>query len=117
MQTQSAALDDEIRAYVELGYRLTTRAERSAHLVRPKVFSFGWALFWLLLLGIGLPFYLMYYLAKRDALAMLEVADNGDVLATITGDGPFPQPWHCPACQLKNQHGRHWCAGCQTPRP
>jgi uncharacterized membrane-anchored protein len=47
--------------------------------VRPKKFSFLWALLCFLLFGIGILVYVAYYLAKSDQTVYLEVDDEGKV--------------------------------------
>ena len=47
--------------------------------MRPKKFSFLWALLWFLLFGIGILVYVAYYLAKSDQTVYLEVDDAGKV--------------------------------------
>ncbi|MHB0874532.1 MAG: zinc ribbon domain-containing protein [Anaerolineae bacterium] len=81
-------LDAEVARYIATGYRIAWRDGHRAQLVRPKVFSLGWALFWLLpgvalgllsgigviLLPLGFVLYALYYLSKRDAVVYLEGA-------------------------------------------
>jgi len=47
-------LEAEIARYTQRGYRVLSRTDTSAQLLRPKKFSFLWALLWFLLFGIGL---------------------------------------------------------------
>lgn len=60
--------------YVRQGFRVVSQTESSAQLVKPKVFSFVWALLWFLLLGVGLVVYLLYYAAKKDKTVYLTSA-------------------------------------------
>lgn len=62
--------------YVRQGYRVQSQTETSAQLVKPKAFSFVWALFWFLGLGVGVLIYLFYYAAKRDKTVYLSVTDG-----------------------------------------
>lgn len=59
-------LQEHINWYVSQGYRVVSQTETSAQLVKPKQFSFVWALLWFLCLGIGLIVYLLYYATKKD---------------------------------------------------
>jgi uncharacterized membrane protein len=69
-------LQAHIDWYVQQGYRVVSQTEASAQLVKPKAFSFVWALLWFLLLGVGLIVYLLYYASKRDKTVYLTVADG-----------------------------------------
>ena len=79
VQERSNILDDQVRNYVQGGYRVESRTPTTAQLVRPKKFSFLWALLWFLLFGIGILVYVAYYLAKSDQTVYLEVDDEGKV--------------------------------------
>ena len=58
------------------------REAQLRQLVRPKKFSFIWALLWFLLFGIGIIVYLIYYAAKQDEGRYLEVDEYGAIKAT-----------------------------------
>lgn len=60
------ALDAKISQFVRKGYIVQSQSETSAQLVKPKKFSFLWALVWFCFFGVGLLVYLLYYAAKRD---------------------------------------------------
>jgi hypothetical protein len=55
------------------------RTQTTAQLVKPKKFSFIWALVWFLLFGIGLIVYLLYYWGKRDQTVYLAVDERGNI--------------------------------------
>ena len=74
-----AALDAEIRKYIASGFRVVSRTETTAQLVKPKKFSFWWAAFWTLALLVGLILYLFWYAAKKDETVYLEVDQFGQV--------------------------------------
>lgn len=74
-----AILQREISGYVKKGFRVVSQTDTTAQLVKPKTFSFLWALLWFLLLGVGLLVYLIWYWAKRDETIYLEVDDKGRV--------------------------------------
>jgi hypothetical protein len=61
---RSRKLDGEIDAYVQAGYRLVAGSSSTAQLIKPKTFSFIWALFWFLFFGFGVIVYLIWYAAK-----------------------------------------------------
>jgi hypothetical protein len=72
-------LDEEVMRVVRQGYQVRARTQTTAQLVRPKKFSFIWALVWFLLFGIGLIVYLLYYWGKRDQTVYLEVDERGNI--------------------------------------
>ena len=70
-------LQEHIQKCVRKGYIIQAQTETSAQLVKPKVFSAGWALFWFLMFGIGLVVYLFYYAVKSSGAVYLYVEDAG----------------------------------------
>jgi hypothetical protein len=74
--------EEEIAQYLHEGFFVRQRTATTAQLVRPKKFSFIWALLWFLLFGIGIVVYLIYYAAKQDEGRYLEVDEYGAVKAT-----------------------------------
>lgn len=68
-----STLDAKVRRYVRRGYIVQSQTDTSAQLVKPKKFSFLWALAWFLCFGVGLLVYLLYYWAKRDHVVYLSV--------------------------------------------
>ena len=78
-QERSAILSREIKKYVRRDFRVISRTDTTTQLVKPKKFSFLWALFWLIMFGVGLIFYLIYYLAKKDEVIYIEVESSGEV--------------------------------------
>jgi hypothetical protein len=79
---RSRLLDEAIQGYLFRGFFVRLRTQTTAQLVRPKRFSFIWALLWFLLFGIGIIIYLIYYAAKRDEGIYLQVDEYGNVTAT-----------------------------------
>ena len=77
---QSEKLEQNIAQYVRQGYRVMSRTEKSAQLMRPKEFSFFAALLWFLVFGVGLLIYIFYYLAKSDNVVYLRVTPSGTVI-------------------------------------
>lgn len=86
VEQRSAMLDEHIGRLVRYGYRVTSRTQTTAQLVKPKEFSLLWALVWLLVtlcvFGLGIIIYLFYYLAQKDQTAYLEIDSHGDVIVT-----------------------------------
>jgi len=79
---RSQELEEEIAQYMHDGFFVRQRTATTAQLVRPKKFSFIWALLWFLLFGIGIVVYLIYYAAKQDEGRYVEVDEYGAVKAT-----------------------------------
>lgn len=79
-EERTFVLNRAIVPYIKRGYRVASRTETTAQLVKPKKFSFLWAVLWTLAFGVGLVFYLFYYAAKRDKVVYLEVDERGRVL-------------------------------------
>lgn len=75
-------LEEEISEYMRHGFFVRHRTDTTAQLLKPKKFSFLWALLWLLLFGVGIVVYLIYYAAKRDEGRYVEVDEYGAVKAT-----------------------------------
>jgi Ca2+/Na+ antiporter len=75
-------LEEELSEYSRDGFFVRHRADTTAQLVKPKKFSLLWALLWLLVFGIGIVVYLIYYAAKRDEGRYVEVDEYGAVRAT-----------------------------------
>lgn len=83
--------------YQRQGYNVVARSALSVQLMKPKTFSFAWALLWLvtvpgvfilyassngeglsdssliLLLGVGIAVYLVHYLTKRNEMLLIEL--------------------------------------------
>lgn len=75
-------LENEISKYVKQGYRVVSKSDNSAQLVKPKRFSLLWASAWFLLFGIGLIFYLFYFARQKDQTIYLSVDDKGHIKTT-----------------------------------
>ena len=85
-EQRTALLERHIGELIRRGYRVTSRTETTAQLVKPKEFSLLWALVWLgltlCLLGVGILIYLLYYLAQKDKTVYLDVDPYGHVNVT-----------------------------------
>ena len=66
LEERSAILDAVVMKYARIGYEVRSRTQTTVQLVKPKKFSFIWALVWFLLFGIGLIIYLLYYWASAS---------------------------------------------------
>lgn len=118
-----ARLDAEVSRWVGLGYRVQARTPTTAQLVKPKSFSFLWALLWFLVFGVGVLVYLFYYAAKRDSSVYLTVDDGGAVVGQASGAVPrLPSSpvalsasgrLICPACGHPNSSRRQSCKVCR----
>ena len=82
MSERSRVLEEEVAQYMSDGFFVRQRTETTAQLVKPKKFSFLWALLWFLVFGIGIVVYLIYYAAKRDEGRYVEVDQYGAARAT-----------------------------------
>ena len=90
--SSDAVLQDEIASRTNRGWVLASRIEGEAQMRRPKTFSFGWALFWALFLGVGVFVYLFWHWSKRDELIFIRVVDGE---ASVSGEryNPFNEYW------------------------
>lgn len=117
-QERATILDAEVARYARVGFRVAVRTPTTAQMVRPKRFSLGWALLWLLVVLIGFVIYLLYYLSKRDELVYLAVDERGllraegDALPDIIPTGGTAAAGRCWSCGKKNAAGRYACAHC-----
>jgi len=79
LEERRRILQNEVQKYIRQGFRVISQTETTAQLVRPKRFSFLWAFLWLLLLGVGLIVYLLWYWSRRDETVYLQVDEQGRV--------------------------------------
>lgn len=79
-EERQAILQVEISKYIRRGYRVVSQTVTTAQLVKPKSFSFFWALVWLLLAVLPFFIYLIYYAAKRDSTIYIEVGGDGQIV-------------------------------------
>jgi len=77
-----AILDAEITRYVRRGFRVESRTDTTAQLVKKKKFSLFWAGVWLLCAVFPFVVYLLWYAAKRDEQVYLQVDEAGKVKRT-----------------------------------
>jgi hypothetical protein len=78
-EERSRRLEEELQQYARDGFFVQNRTATTAQLIKPKKFSFIWALVWFLLFGIGLIVYLLYYWGKRDQTVYLAVDERGNI--------------------------------------
>ena len=74
--TDADVLQAEIARRTSQGWMIVSSGPTQAQMKKPKSFSFGWALLWFLLLGIGLLVYIFYYMAKKEPLIYIQVTDG-----------------------------------------
>jgi hypothetical protein len=70
--------------YVQRGFRVVNQTPTSVQLVRPKKFSFLWAVAWFFLCGFGVLVYIFYYMGKRDSQIYLSVDQWGRLNETAS---------------------------------
>jgi hypothetical protein len=63
-------IDEEVRRYVELGYRVVYRTPMTAQLVKLKKFDCLWALIGFMAFFVGLLVYLIYYVVTQPDTAL-----------------------------------------------
>lgn len=78
-------LQDEIARRTTQGWEIVSRSATEAQMRRPKRFSFGWALLWFLVFGVGLLVYLVWHWLKAEQLAYLRVVDGKLVVSERLG--------------------------------
>ena len=87
-QPSEKVLEEQIVRYTRRGYRIVHRSKNSVQMVRPKRFSFVWAMVWFFFtLGSGIVVYLAYYLAKTDKTVYIRVEPTGSVQHVGSGGG------------------------------
>jgi hypothetical protein len=82
LEERRAILQAAIKDRVRRGYRVMSQTDTTAQVVKAKTFSFGFALLWLLVFGVGVTVYLLHYAAKRDRQHYLTVDGRGRVIVT-----------------------------------
>lgn len=83
IEERKSNLDRIIARYIREGYHIESRTKTSAQMCKPKKFSFFWAALWLLVFGVGLLFYLLWYAAKKNKYAFLRVDEKGNVKVRV----------------------------------
>lgn len=81
-EQRSEILDKEIRGYVKSGFRVISRTDTTAQLVKPKKFSLLIAVICLLLAVFPFIIYLLWYMAAKDKTIYIEVDPNGKIKRT-----------------------------------
>ena len=79
LDARKQILEREIVRYSKRGYRVVSRTDTTAQMVKPRQFGCLAATLWTLLFGVGLIFYLFYYLAKKEDVIYLSVDERGRV--------------------------------------
>ena len=82
-EARRAALQERVNRFVRDQYRVVSQTDSTAQLVKPKRFSFLWALLWFLVIGVGLLIYIGYHVfLKREPQVYLTVDEQGRVHET-----------------------------------
>jgi uncharacterized BrkB/YihY/UPF0761 family membrane protein len=87
---RSYVLEEEIHRFVARGYRVVSKTDVTAHLVKARRFSILWAFLSFLVLAVGLLVYLVYYITKGEDTLFLEVDPYGEV-KYLVDETPDPQ--------------------------
>ena len=74
-----AILERKIAEYINKGFRLQSRSDTTAQLIKPKKFSFLLAALGLLFWGLGLILYLLYFWSRKDQVVFLQVDAQGKI--------------------------------------
>lgn len=80
---RQAILDREIAWYAKNGYRVVSRDQFTAQLIKEKHFSCFWATLWTLCFGIGLLFYVFWYMSQKEKSVYLSVGVDGKISRTM----------------------------------
>lgn len=78
-EDRAAVLEREVQSYVKKGYRVMSRTDITAQLVKPKHFSFILAIILLIIMVLPFFLYLLWYLAAKDQTVYLSVDDKGKI--------------------------------------
>ena len=109
---RTVALNEAIAHFTGQGFRVVTKSQTSAQLMRPKQFSWAAAILSLLLLGIGFLIYLVYYLGQKDETIFLEVTPDGTILkdghpfSRVVGVPPVKPPVERPSMEVEREEPR-----------
>ena len=76
LEERKSILEKQISILSQRGYSVTSRTDTTATLLKPKEFSFIWALLWFLVFGIGILVYIFYYMSKKDYVKYLNIDEN-----------------------------------------
>ena len=66
-------LKAQIKFLVNRGYTVVSQTDKTAQLIKKKHFSFLIAILGLLLWGVGLIIYIIYYISKKDETIYLDL--------------------------------------------
>lgn len=92
IEQRQATLRTAINNYTALGYRVINQTDSTAQLVRPKQFSCLIASLSLLCFGVGVLFYIFFFMAMKDAIVFIAVDDYG----TVSYNGFVPRARKAP---------------------
>ena len=77
LEERKHILTQEIAKYSKKGWHVVSQTDTTAQLLKPKRFSFLWAVLWTFVFGVGLLIYLFYHWAKKEQTLYLTVDENG----------------------------------------
>jgi len=78
-EDRAAVLEREVQNYVKRGFRVMSRTDTTAQLVKPKHFSLIIALICFLLAVFPFILYLLIYMASKDETVYISVDDKGKI--------------------------------------
>ena len=73
-------IDFIIRKMGEEAFQVKYKSDSQIQMVRPKKFSFIFALLWFLVGGIGIIVYIIWYMAKQDTLQTFSFDKSGQLV-------------------------------------
>jgi hypothetical protein len=79
---QKTIIENAISYFLRQGYFVNSQTDNSVQLVKPKKFSFLLAIIFLLLSGLPLIIYVLYYLSQETETLYIRVDAQGQVHAT-----------------------------------
>ncbi len=85
MASDEDTLQNEIARRTSHGWEIVSRGADEVQMRRPKRFSFGWAIFWFLFLGVGVFIYLIWHWLKSEQLAFIRVVEGRLVVSERRG--------------------------------
>lgn len=111
-EERSILLDEAIAECTRAGYRLVSRGETSAQLMKPKEPIDCWTAGCAILLfpvGVGILLLILLLLARRDELVFVQVSPSGEI-SGLDSDLEA-ELFKCPSCSASGQV-RRFCEKC-----
>lgn len=77
LEQRKDILNREVAKLSKKGWHIVSQTDTTAQLLKPKKFSFLWAILWTFFFGVGLLIYLFYHWAKKEETIYLTVDEEG----------------------------------------